>query len=405
MITPPGDILFLAHRIPYPPDRGDKIRSFNIVKRLAEIAPVHVATFADDAADAAHEAGLRGALGGRLAGIRVEPRRRSKAMSLAAGLATGRSASLAAFSSAGMRRHIDALLARGHINGVFAFSGQMGQYVADKLGLRFVMDFVDVDSAKFESYAADAAAPLSWLYRREAATLAREERYFARRADISLFVTEAEATLFRTRSGLDACQVRALGNGVDLAYFDPEASFVARERVPGAPLLVFSGQMDYAPNVSAVTHFARETLPRIRAPIPGMRFAIVGRNPAPAVRALDGVDGVDVIGAVPDMRPWLAAADVVVAPLQIARGVQNKVLEAMAMGRPVVASPAAFEGIDALPGRDLLVAEADESITAVLSLLNDHSLADTVGRAARARMCERYAWDRQLAALPELMAG
>lgn len=407
MSTPAGEILFLAHRIPFPPDRGDKIRSFNIIRRLAELASVHVAAFADDAGDAAHEAGLCQALGQGLAGIRIERRKRSKLTSLAASLATCRSASTAAFSSTGMRRHIGAVLSSGRVSSIFAFSGQMGQYVPENRGkTRFVMDFVDVDSAKFESYSSGAPAPLASLYRREARKLAREEQRIAANADVSLFVTEAEATLFRARSGLDVARVRALGNGVDLAFFDPAASFAPLDRLPGTPLLVFSGQMDYAPNVAAVTQFARETLPRIREGAAGATFAIVGRNPAPAVQALAGEEGVAVIGAVPDMRPWLAAADVVVAPLQIARGVQNKVLEAMAMGRPVVASDGAFEGIDAVPGNDLLVAEGSTATAAsVLSLLRDPELAQMVGRAARARMCASYAWDRQLAGLPGLVWG
>ena len=400
-----SEILFLAHRIPFPPDRGDKIRSFNIVKRLSELARVHVAAFADDAADAGHEGELRKALGSGLASTYIEIRRRSKVVSLAAGLAGGRSASMAAFSSAGMRRHVSTLLDRTDIGGIFAFSGQMGQYVTGKPGKRrFVMDFVDVDSAKFESYAADARAPLRWLYRREAAQLAKEEARIARRSDLSLFVSEAEAALFRARTALGPERVQALENGVDLAYFDPAATFASLTRADDAPLIVFTGQMDYAPNIQAVTHFAHDVLPSIRASAPKTRFAIVGRNAGPAVAALGGLSGVEVVGAVPDTRPWLAAANVVVAPLRIARGIQNKVLEAMAMGRPVVASIAAFEGIDAVPGLELTVADgADATASAVLALLRDRSLAERMGRAARARMCHHYAWDRQLAALGGLM--
>lgn len=405
--APERKVLFLAHRIPYPPDRGDKIRSFNIVKRLSEFARVHVAAFADDAADAAHENGLRAALGPALASCYIAPRQRSKVASLILGSATGRSASTAAFASGAMLRHVVARIGDPGISSIFAFSGQMGQYVpASHRKSRFVMDFVDVDSAKFESYAADATAPLSWLYRREAAGLAAEEARIAAVADVSLFVTEAEAALFRARSGVDPAKVRALENGVDLSYFDPAASFAAPKEVPGKPLLVFSGQMDYPPNVQAVTYFARDVLPRVRAAVPGCTFAIVGRNPSPAVLDLAKIDGVAVTGAVPDMRPWLAAADVVVAPLQIARGIQNKVLEAMAMARPVVASSAAFEGIDATPGDELIVAEgAEATAAAVVELLRDPDAATALGRRARLKMSARYAWDRQLADLPHLVLG
>lgn len=398
------EILFLAHRIPFPPDRGDKIRSYNIVKRLAQIAPVHIATFADDAADAAHQADLCDAMGSRLASLYVEQRRRSKPFSLVAGTLTGRSASMAAFASRGMHDHVRRLLAARTVSTIFAFSGQMAQYVPENTSnLRFVMDFVDVDSAKIESYADDAAVPLNWLYRREAARLAREECTVARRANVSLFVTQAERDLFRTRSGLADRDIRALENGVALSYFDPEAPIASLAR--DHPLIVFSGQMDYAPNVAAVSQFAKDGLPRVRAAVPNARFAIVGRNPTPAVTALARCEGVDVVGAVDDMRPWLRAADVVVAPLQIARGVQNKVLEAMAMGRAVVASPAAFEGIDAQAGRDLVVADGTDAAEAVVSLLLDPAGAKRLGTAARARMCERYAWERQLADLPSIVTG
>lgn len=398
------EVLFLAHRIPYPPNRGDKIRSFHIVQRLCSFARVHVATFADDAADAAHEAGMRDVLGDGLASSKVIVRRRGKAASVLAGLRSGRSASTEAFSNGEMRQAVGGLLAARPIASVFAFSGQMGQYVPEKAGnRRFVMDFVDVDSAKFESFAKDALPPMSWLYGREATQLGREEARIAARADVSLFVTDAEADLFRVRGG-SAGAVRALENGVDLAFFDPATP--PESRPGGRPLLVFSGQMDYAPNVQAVSQFARQVLPRIRARAADAVFAIVGRDPASAVTALAALPGVEVVGAVADMRPWLAAADVVVAPLQVARGVQNKVLEAMAMARPVVASPAAFEGIAAAPGRDLLVADgAEATAAAVLRLLSNGNEALAVGRAARARMCERYAWDRQLAPLETLVFG
>jgi len=173
-----------------------------------------------------------------------------------------------------------------------------------------------------------------------------------------------------------------------------------------APLIVFTGQMDYPPNIDAALGFARDALPRIRGRHPEARFAIVGREPAPSIRALDGQGGVEVTGAVPDVRPWLERADVVVAPLRIARGVQNKVLEAMAMGRPVVASPEAFEGIAAEAGRDLVVADgAEAEAEAVCALLHDPARAEAIGRAARAQIEARYAWSARLAPLDAMLEG
>ncbi|MDQ8754688.1 TIGR03087 family PEP-CTERM/XrtA system glycosyltransferase [Sphingosinicella sp. LHD-64] len=394
-----SDILFLAHRIPYPPDRGDKIRSWHILKHLTGLARVHVACFADDEADAAHLPALRTALGGALGEAHVEVRRTGKAVAGTRALARGKPVSLTLFDSAGLRAFVDRLLATGRIGAIFAFSGQMAQFVPSDCPARFVMDFVDMDSAKFAQYANDASGPMRWVHRREAEKLFAFERATAARADLSLFVSEAEAALFRSRTGL--ADIRALSNGIDLAFFDPAAAFprlVAAERGEG-PVLLFTGQMDYAPNVDAVGWFVREVLPHI----PG-RFVIAGRNPAAEVRALAGAR-VHVTGAVPDIRTWLAAADLVVAPLRIARGIQNKVLEAMAMAKPVVATRAAFEGIEAEPGRDLVVADGAAAMAdAIRGLLHDEPRCAALGAAARQRVEIGYGWERRLAPLVEMVA-
>jgi sugar transferase (PEP-CTERM/EpsH1 system associated) len=391
-----GDILFLAHRIPYPPNRGDKIRSWNILKHLASLGRVHLACFADDEADAAHLPALRDALGGRLGEAHVEIRRTSRAVAGARALLTGKPVSLTLFDSGAMRGFVHRLAAGGEIGTVFAFSGQMAQFVPPATHL--VMDFVDMDSAKFEAYGANGG-PLAAVHRREAAKLFAFERETARRAAISLFVSDAEADLFRSRAALPGADIRALHNGVDLEFYRPGA-VEPMAALPG-PLIVFTGQMDYAPNIDAVSWFAGQVLPRL----PGAHFAIVGRNPADAVTALAS-PRVTVTGAVDDIRAWLAAADVVAAPLRIARGIQNKVLEAMAMGCPVVASPAAFEGIEAEPGRDLLVADgAQAQADAIAGLLADPPRARALGAAGRARMEAAYAWDARLAPLAAMVGA
>jgi polysaccharide biosynthesis protein PslH len=442
-----ADLLFLAHRIPYPPDRGDKIRSFHELRHLAGLGRVHLACFADDEADAANLAGLREAIGPALGEAHVEVRRTSRVAAGARALLDGRPVSLTLFDSPALRRFVARQLAGGRIGTIFAFSGQMGQFVPRDPGARFVMDFCDVDSAKFEAYAAEGGA-MAIVHRREGEKLAAFERAVAERADVSLFVSEAEAALFRRRSGLAGADIRALQNGVDLDYYDPEAAFLPLETAAydflsrpcgrggtqaeglggegladsGAqtltsrrcavgpsspakagegfgPLIVFTGQMDYAPNVDAVRWFAGEVMPLL----PRARFAIVGRKPTEAVTRLAGPRTI-VTGAVPDVRSWLAAADVVAAPLAIARGIQNKVLEAMAMARPVVASPAAFEGIEAEPGRHLVVAGgAEAQAEAIAGLLGDPARALAMGQAARARMVEAYRWDARLAPLAGLV--
>jgi sugar transferase (PEP-CTERM/EpsH1 system associated) len=386
-----ADILFLAHRVPYPPDRGDKIRSYHILKHLAASHRVHLGTFADDEADLEAVKQLLPMLGQ----VHVERRTRSNAASMLRGLVTRAPASVAAFASSGMDAFVDKVLSEESIDRVYVFSGQMAQFAPEDRP--FLMDFVDVDSAKFESYAEGASGAMRRVWKREAKRLAVFEREIARRAAVSLFVSEAEAALFRQRARLGAESVQVLENGIDLDHYVPEP------RPAGEPLIVFTGQMDYRPNIEAAAGFAREAFPIVRARHRQARFAIVGRNPDSSLTGLG--EGVEVIGTVPDVRPWLTRASVVVAPLRIARGVQNKVLEAMAMARPVVASPQAFEGIAAEPGCDLIVADGwPAEAEAVAALLGDPARAETIGRAARARIEAYYGWDTRLAPLDAMMA-
>jgi sugar transferase (PEP-CTERM/EpsH1 system associated) len=392
-----GDVLFLAHRIPFPPDRGDRIRSFHFLRHIAAKRPVHLVGFVDNDEDrqAAKE------LLPILASLHMENRSRSRVLAGIEAVLLGDPVSVAAFSSGRITRAVDDLLTRTPIDTIFAYSGQMAQFVPeDRGGRRFVMDFVDVDSEKFAAYGVAERGLMGWIHRREGRVLAQYENEIGRWANVSMFVSEAEAALFRQRAGLTGNHVRAVNNGIDTAFFDPSGF----PRVEGAdPLIVFTGQMDYCPNIEAVDWFARRTFRAIRAKHPNTLFAIVGRNPTPAIQELAKQKNVIVTGAVPDIRPWLAAASVVVAPLDIARGVQNKVLEAMAMARPVVASPAAFEGIDAVPGEHLIVAQALDLANAVLHLLMNPAEGDALGRAARAHMIARYGWGAQLRVLDSIL--
>ena len=397
-----AEILFLVHRAPWPPDRGDRIRSWHMFEALAKLAPVHVAALADNETDAAV---ARKKMAPLCKSLVVEVRTASRPLALASAVLRGEPVSNRLFHSRALADHVARLIAGGGVSHIVAFSGQMAQYVPAGFAGPMIMDFVDVDSAKFATYAEqDRRQPLHWVHAREARVLAAFEADVARRAAASLFVSEAEAALFRARSGLDADKVRAVENGIDTDRFDPALVGGAAVRGGTGPLAVFTGQMDYRPNIDAVRWFARDILPLIRERHADARFAIVGRAPTDEVRARAGQAGVTVTGEVPDVRPWLAAADVVVAPLLLARGVQNKLLEAMAMARPVVASAAAAEGIDARPGEHLLVADdAPAMAEAVARLFDDPDSAAVMGRAARACMIARYGWDARLAPLAPLL--
>lgn len=398
--------LFLVHRAPWPPDRGDRIRSWHLFEALRYLGPVHIAALADSEADAAT---ARAKLEPLAASTFIAVRRTTRVKAMATALLYNQPASLPLFADAGLAAHIRSLIASGQIGRIVAFSSQMAQYVPDGCDLPFVMDFVDVDSAKFEAYAIeDKLGPMRWVHAREGRRLAAYEKSVARAADTCLFVSEAEAALFRARTGLDATRVRALENGIDLDRFSPDGDWQplsATERGSG-PLAVFTGQMDYRPNIEAVTDFACNMLPLLQKAEPTARFAIVGRAPTPEVCALAAIPGVIVTGEVPDTRPWLAAAAAVVAPLAVARGVQNKLLEAMAMARPVVASPSAAQGIDATDGTHLLVAN-DPAATAeaVTTLMHDPQRGNAIGRAARQRMVDRYSWEATLAPLADILGA
>ena len=403
------DLLFLAHRAPFPPDRGDKIRSHHVLRYLSRRARVHLVAFGEGDGDF----DVPPALMERLASIAIVRRSKPQALAALEALAKGAPVSLTAFASAAVREAV----ARVRADAVYCFSGQMAQYLP--AGIPAVMDFVDVDSAKFAGFADRGSPPMRWMMRREARLLGRFERQVAAQVKASVFVSAAEAALFR--AGGATGRIEAVENGIDAAAFDPRpgggaapaigdamraASGEAQDAsgVPGAPeppLIVFTGQMDYRPNIEAVTWFAAAILPRLRARHPTLRFAIVGRAPTAAVQALAG-DGVIVTGAVADVRPWLAAADVCVAPLRLARGIQIKVLEAMAMARPVVASVAAAEGID--HADTLRVADdAADHAAQILDLLADPAAAAALGARARERVLARYDWDARLAPLDALL--
>lgn len=392
--------MFLSHRQPFPPNRGDSIRSWNILRALSRIAPVHLISFGEDDPE------TRAALTSVCASVTLIPQRRSKASAAAAALLSGRAASVEMFRSPEISAAVQRVLSEHAISVLYAFSGQMGQYARElPPGIRFVMDFTDVDSEKFASYgrtAGGVGALANWM---EARRLLSFEHDVARRADISLFVSATEEQLFRRVTKDEGLVLGTLENGVDLDLFKPGAG-AGDATICEAPLIVFTGQMDYPPNVDAVCYFARDVFPLIRARQADARFAIVGRAPAEAVLSLADLPGVMVTGVVPDTRPWLDSAKVVVAPLRIARGIQNKVLEAMAMGKAVVASPEAAEGIDACHGREFMIAGgAAGQADAVVALLHDEARRKRMELDARAAMTARYSWEAKMAFLPQVLGS
>ena len=404
------DLLFLSHRIPYPPDKGEKIRGWNLLGHLAQSYNIHLGCLIDDAADWQHLPLLRERCA-EVAAFGID-RRWQKLFALARAR-PGRPLMLDYYRHRGLLRWVDDLLARRRMDVLYIYSAAMAPYVLrhdagahrHAGGLR-VLDMQDIDSEKWAAYAGRSAWPMRLVWAREGRTLLAYERRAAAACDNTLFVTEAEARRFVTLAPESAGRVDWLENGVDLAQFNPALDFAnPYAGLPGdGPDLVFTGNMDYWPNVDAAVWFAENVLTRLQRIHAGLRLHVVGANPALQVKRLVERPGVYVTGRVPDVRPYVAHAALAVAPLRIARGIQNKVLEAMAMAKPVVASRQAFEGIHATPGRDLLVGDgAPAMVQDVLDILDGRYPG--LPAAARAAVEARYSWPAQLVRLDRVLAG
>jgi len=390
------DLLFLAHRIPYPPNKGDKIRSFHILKHLAARYRVHLGAFVDDPDDWQHVK----ILNELCASVHLVPLHpRMALLRSAIGLLRGEALGIPYYRDARMSRWTTALCKKHALSGAFVFSSTMAQYVAESELPNKVLDLCDVDSEKWAQYAQRHRLPRSWIYNREARLLAEEERRLAKRFDAVVLVSHSEAALFNRVAPDAAAHTYAIRNGVDIEYFDPHASYASPFASDEAPL-VFTGAMDYWANVDAVQWFANEVLPRVVAVVPTARFYIVGSRPTDAVRALGNLANVVVTGTVPDVRPYLAGARVVVAPLRIARGIQNKVLEALAMARPVVATSAALDGLEGVAASGAIA--ADDAAQFAAAVVQTLASASVERPQARAYVRTQFGWDASLSVLDRL---
>jgi sugar transferase (PEP-CTERM/EpsH1 system associated) len=388
-------LLFLAHRLPYPPNKGDKVRSYHFLAHLAKRYRVYLGTFIDDPADWSYVAAPRELC----AEVNVQPIGRwSRPAAGASALLRAEPVTLPYFRSAALKEWVRHVVEREAIRRAFAFSSCMAQYALELPQVRTVVDFVDMDSVKWEEYATRRAWPARALYRREARCLLDYERLVAERAAASIFVTDEETRRLGAAAPRARGRALTIRNGVDSAFYSPAQEFWS----PFAPAerpIVFTGAMDYWPNIDAAVWFVAEVLPLIRERDPKVRFYAVGMNPHGAVRALAREPGVVITGRVPDVRPYVAHAAVVVAPLRVARGMQNKVLEAMAMAKPVVTTAACAAVLSAKPGIDLATAADAPGFAAAVQLLFDAQRAARMGVLARIRVLRDYAWPASQAAL------
>ena len=397
-----NDLLYLVHRIPYPPNKGDKIRSFNILKHLSKHFRIHLGSFVDDPNDWRYRDDLEPYCESLF--LRPLHPRWARIRSLS-GLITGEPLTIPYYRDRPMAHWVHERLAKD-IEHALVFSSAMAQYLPQKQEhpLQTVVDFVDVDSDKWLQYAVKHRFPMNKVYRREARTLLDFERRIASQVNASVFVSEQEALLFRERAPELTTRIHAIDNGVDTDYFSPEREY-PNPFPPATRNLVFTGAMDYWANVDAVTFFAEEVLPEVLNQNPEARFVIVGARPTPEVKRLAERPGITVTGAVKDVRPFLAHCALAVAPMRIARGVQNKVLEALSMGRPVVATPQALEGLREGDGAAWRVGDTAPKLAELtVRALSEPGLAEA-GARGRTYVCNQYRWADHLDRLIGLLEG
>jgi len=369
-------ILVLTHRLPYAPNRGDRLRAYHILQHLHRRAEVELVSLVHDDDEASHVDEVRGFVT-RVTAVRVTPFRNR--MNAALSLVTGGPLTHALLDGAGIVERLHEICQARSPDVVLAYCSGMARFAMqpplDRIPL--VLDFVDVDSRKWHDMAEASSPPRSWIYRREAATLGAFEARAATRAVASLVVNEREAGNARALSA--SANVRVLANGVELERLRPPHPPAASRRV------VFCGVMSYAPNADGMAWFVEKVWPLIRTAQPDATLAIVGSDPSPSLRALPKHDAsITVTGRVPDVRPWLWDSAVGIAPLQVARGLQNKALEAIAAGLPIVMTGAVAGGLPASAAPASRVANTPDDFAAqVLNLLSlTPEQRRTIARAA-----------------------
>lgn len=389
------NLLYVAHRVPYPPDKGDRIRSFHLLRFLAKRSHVHLACLADEPVASESLAALR-SLTSRLA---IVPTGRWLRWLRAAGsIALGNCATVGLFSSPTLAGVVQSWAQEVPFATALASSSGMAQYLRlpGLVHVPAVVDLIDVDSQKWVDYAAESRGFKRWLYRLEGTRLCRYERELGGWARGLTLVSEQEAELYRERCGNGP--IHAVENGVDLEYFQPAPPTAGNT-------CVFVGALDYRPNVDGAIWFCQEVWPKLRQANANARLSIVGRKPTPAVCQLGSIPGVTVVGQVPDVRRYVAEASVVVVPLRIARGIQNKVLEALAMGKATVASGLALEGLKAVPGQEIEVATTSEEwVQAISSLWANEARRTALGIAGRHFVEEYHAWHACLSPMKAILS-
>lgn len=389
------NILFLTHRAPFPPNKGDKIRTYHQLDYLAARHNVYCACFVDRPTDWQHAI----ALGSHCAGVIAVPWDRHTGLRRsAAALRNGRSLTCAAYDDPAMWSPLRSLSHEVHFDSVIAFSACMAPYAWRFPAGRRVLDLCDVDSRKWHEYATTIRFPISAAYRAEARRLAAFENRCIEHFDATLLATSRERDLIDPNS--QRASLHVIPNGVELPSAPPE-----RPSSIG-PIVTFVGAMNYRPNVDGVVWFARRVWPSVRFAVPDAQFTIVGADPARTIRRLARHPGIIVTGEVPSIQPYLRTSRVVIAPMPIVRGIPNKVLEAMAFSRPVVGTPAVADALDAESDKHLLTADSAETFAnRVISLLCRNAYCDQIGASGQRFVAALHHWDDILDRFEKIVLG
>jgi sugar transferase (PEP-CTERM/EpsH1 system associated) len=396
------NIVYLSHRVPYPPNKGEKIRTFHQIKYLSERG--HKLEVFSPVADAKDVTDLQ-----QLTSLHCKNAYYSSApgrLALVKGLLTNKPLSVTHFYTKKLQRQFDDLISKGNIDAVVCTSSSMAEYVFRSkvksiAEITLVMDFMDMDSDKWRQYQKLKPFPLSLIYRREANLISQYEKRIHELFNAALFISQTEVDLFLT-SSKDLGKLHVLGNGMDTDTFQPSKN----AKPKSGPIFLFTGVMDYLPNEDAVTWFVESAWTSIKKKYPEAQFYIVGMNPSPKVEALKRFPGIFVTGFVEDICEYYDKAHFFIAPFRLARGVQNKILQAFACGLPTITTTLGSEGINCNDGEHVLIADSIEEMLRKVDWLvvNQETEAVNLGRKAHELVKSEFSWEGKLAKLESLLS-
>jgi len=389
-------ILFLTHRVAYPPNKGDKLRAFNIIKHLSGQHSIHLACVTENRDELKYANELTAYCKSVNIVYMGVIWRKIKSLFC---LLSGRPLTLPYFYSYRLHKKIKESINTEKYGLIYIYSSSMAQYVLDINGIPKIMDFIDVDSEKWRQYSQYTGFPLNIVYKLESRRLRKYEEKIANLVDHCIVVSQEERALFKSflRSTADE-KISVVSNGVDFQYFKPASLSYEKGR------LIFTGAMDYFANVDAILYFYKEIFPLIKKQVPLVKLYIVGSNPAGEIKKLAADKDVIVTGFVKDIRPYLEKSAVCVVPLRIGRGIRNKILEAMSMGVPVVAMSEAVFGIEAKDNEELFVEDnPGDFVERTIALLKDQDLRLRLSQNGRKFIENNYNWGSNLAKLDTII--